>query len=83
MRFRIREYADGNEASWLDDGSHVFRIDLKTKKQINAKGNQKDPEWAKMTKAFDFSQGGEIVLEPANGVYKKGKKTVVEYIKIE
>ena len=83
LRFRIREYADGNEASWLDDGSHVFRIDLKTKKQINAKGGQKDPEWAKMTKAFDFSQGGEIVLEPANGVYKEGKKTVVEYIKIE
>ncbi|MCR4735467.1 MAG: hypothetical protein K5829_10740 [Treponema sp.] len=83
LRFRIWEAATDNQASYLDDGTHVFRINLKTKKQIDAKGGQKDPEWQKMTKAFDFSQGGKICLEPANGVYRTGKKTVVEYIKVE
>jgi hypothetical protein len=80
---RIREYANGNEVSYIDDGSHIFRIEQKTKKQIDAKGNKKAPEWEKLTKPFDYSQGGEIVLEPVNGVSKDSKKTVVEYIKIE
>lgn len=83
LRLRIREYANSNEASYIDDGSHIFRIELKTKKQIDVKGNKKEPEWQKITKPFDYSQGGEIVLEPANGVSKDGKKTVVEYIKVE
>ena len=83
LRLRIREYANGNEVSYIDDGSHIFRIELKTKKQIDAKGNKKAPEWEKLTKPFDYSQGGEIVLEPVNGVSKDGKKTVVEYIKVE
>ena len=83
LRLRIREYANSNESSWLDDGTHIFRINLKNKKQINAKGGEKASEWDKMSKPFDFSQGCEIVLEAANGVYKDGKKTVVEYIKVE
>ena len=83
LRLRIREYANKNESSWLDDGTHIFRINLKNKKQINAKGGEKASEWNKMSKPFDFSQGCEIVLEPVNGVFKDGKKTVVEYIKVE
>ena len=83
LRLRIREYANSNESSWLDDGTHIFRINLKNKKQINAKGGEKASEWDKMSKPFDFSRGCEIVLEAANGVFKEGKKTVVEYIKIE
>lgn len=82
LKLRIREYANSNESSWLDDGSHTFRIDLKTKKQQVGK-NWKASEWDKMSKAFDFSQGCEIVLEPVNGVFKEGKKTVVEYVKVE
>ena len=83
LRLRIRENADGNESSWMDDGSHIFRINLKTKKQIAANGSTKAEEWSKSPKALDFSQGGEIVFEAPNGVYKEGKKTVVEYIKME
>ena len=83
LRLRVREYANKNESSWLDDGTHIFRINLKNKKQINAKGGEKASEWNKMSKEFDFSQGCEIVLEPVNGVFKDGKKTVVEYIKVE
>lgn len=82
LKLRIREYANSNESNWLDDGSHTFRIDLKTKKQQVGK-NWKASEWDKMSKAFDFSQGCEIVLEPVNGVFKEGKKTVVEYVKVE
>lgn len=81
LRLRIRE-GDNNESSWLDDGTHVFRINLKTKKQQSGK-NWKDSEWNKKTKEFDFSQGCEIRLEPCNGVYKEGKKTVIESIKTE
>ena len=84
LRLRIRTKINENEASYIDDdGSHIFRINLKNKKQINAKGNTKAPEWEKSTKAFNYQGGGDIVLEPANGVFKDGKKTVVEYIKIE
>ena len=50
---------------------------------LRANGNKKDPYWTSQTKAFDFSEGAEIVLIPADGVYKEGKKTVVEYIKVE
>ena len=82
LRLRIREYANKNESSWLDDGTHIFRINLKDKKQ-ESRGSWKASEWDKYTKAFDFSQGCEIVLEPVNGVFKAGKKTVVEYIKVE
>ncbi|MCI5520892.1 MAG: hypothetical protein MR424_13725 [Treponema sp.] len=82
LRLRIREYANKNESSWLDDGTHVFRINLKDKKQ-ESRGSWKVAEWNKNTKAFDFSQGCEIVLEPVNGVFKDGKKTLVEYIKVE
>lgn len=82
LRLRIREYANKNESSWLDDGTHIFRINLKDKKQ-ESRGSRKASEWDKYTKAFDFSQGCEIVLEPVNGVFKDGKKTVVEYIKVE
>ena len=82
LRLRIREYANKNESSWLDDGTHVFRINLKDKKQ-ESRGSWKASEWNKNTKAFDFSQGCEIVLEPVNGVFKDGKKTLVEYIKVE
>ena len=83
LRLRIREYANSNESSWLDDGTHIFRINLKNKKHINAKGGEKASEWDKMSKPFDFSLGCEIVLEAANGVFKEGKKTVVEYVKVE
>lgn len=82
LRLRIREYANKNESSWLDDGTHIFHINLEDKKQ-KSRGSWKAPEWNKDTKAFDFSKGCEIVLEPANGVFKDGKKTVVEYIKVE
>ena len=82
LRLRIREYANKNESSWLDDGTHIFRINLKDKKQ-ESRGSRKASEWDKYTKAFDFSQGCEIVLEPVNGVFKDGKKTVVGYIKVE
>lgn len=40
LRLRIREYANKNESSWLDDGTHIFRINLKDKKQEN-KGSWK------------------------------------------
>ena len=83
LRLRIWAAENNNDNSWDDDGSHVFRINLKTKKQISAKGNQKAPAWQNITKGLDFSQGGEIWIEPANGVFKDGKKTVVEYIKVE
>ena len=84
LRLRIRTKINENEASYIDDdGSHIFRINLKNKKQIDAKGNEKAPEWVKSTKAFNYQGGGEILLEPASGVYKDGKKTVVEYIKVE
>ena len=81
LRFRVRDIANKNETSWVDDGSHIFRINLKTKK-MESKGRWTDSEWNKSTKSFDFSQGCEIVLEAANGVFKEGEKTVVEYIKI-
>ena len=83
LRLRIWAAENNNDNSWDDDGSHVFRINLKTKKQISAKGNQKAPAWQNITKGLDFSQGGDIWIEPANGVFKDGKKTVVEYIKVE
>ena len=83
LRLRIRENANNNEASWVDDGTHIFRIELKTKYQLWGKGSKKPAEWVKLTKAFDFSQGGEIVLEPYSGVFKEGKKTVVESISIK
>ena len=82
LHLKIRDNKK-NEAEWEDDGSHLFRIDLKTKKMLRANGNKKDPYWTSQTKAFDFSEGAEIVLLPANGVYKDGKKTVVEYVKVE
>nr|MCR5189332.1 hypothetical protein [Treponema sp.] len=82
LKLRIREYANSNESSWLDDGTHIFHINLKDKKQ-KSRGSWKASEWNKNTKAFDFSQGCEIVLEPVNGVFKDGKKTLVEYIKVE
>ena len=82
LKLRIREYANSNESSWLDDGTHIFHINLKDKKQ-KSRGNWKASEWNKMSKEFDFSKGCEIILEPVNGIYKDGKKTVVEYIKVE
>ena len=82
LHLKIRDNKK-NEAEWEDDGSHLFRIDLKTKKMLRANGSKKEPMWTSQTKAFDFSEGAEIVLLPANGVYKEGKKTVVEYIKVE
>ena len=83
IRFRIRDYATQNEASWIDDGSHIFRINLKTKKQINEAGKEYVPEWQKSSKAFVYEGGGEIVVEPANGAFKDGQKTVIEYVKVE
>lgn len=83
LRLRIRDKATNNEASWLDDGTHVFRIRLKDKKQLTKTNNQKEAEWVKAAKPFDLSDGVEIVLEAPNGVFKEGKKTVVESIKIE
>ena len=82
LRLRIRDYANENESSFLDNGSHIFVINLKTKKQQNGK-NWNESEWNKNSKSFDFSQGGDIVLEPASGVFKEGKKTVIEYISVE
>lgn len=82
LHLKIRDNKK-NEAEWEDEGSHLFRIDLKTKKMLRANGNKKDPMWTSQTKAFDFSEGAEIVLLPANGVFKEGKKTVVEYVKVE
>ena len=82
LRLRINEIASGNSSSWLDDGTHIFRINLKTKKQ-ESNGKWNASEWNKNSKPFDFSKGCEIVLEPANGVFKEGKKTVVESIKVE
>ena len=56
---------------------------LKTKKQINEAGKEYVPEWQKSSKAFVYEGGGEIVVEPVNGVFKDGQKTVIEYIKVE
>ena len=58
-------------------------IDLKTKKMLRATGGKKDPNWTSQTKSFDFSEGGEVIFVPTNGVLKEGKKTVVEYVKVE
>ncbi len=83
LRLRIRTLDHKNGVSYIDDGSHIFTINLKTKKQINQKGDQKAPEWEETTKKVDYSQGAYITLETNGGVYKEGKKTVVEYIKVE
>lgn len=83
LRLRIRTLDYKNGVSYIDDGSHIFKINLKTKKQINQKGDQKAPEWEETTKKVDYSQGAYITLETNGGVYKEGKKTVVEYIKVE
>ena len=83
LRLRIRTLDHKNGVSYIDDGSHIFKINLKTKKQINQKGGQKAPEWEETTKKVDYSQGAYITLEANGGVYKEGKKTVVEYIKVE
>ena len=83
LRLRIRTLDYKNGVSYSDDGSHIFKINLKTKKQINQRGYQKDPEWEETTKKVDYSQGCYITLEAKDGVYKEGKKTVVEYIKVE
>nr|MCR4954237.1 hypothetical protein [Treponema sp.] len=82
LRLGIWEAANDNQTNYLDDGTHIFRINLKTKKQITKSGDIA-PEWQKMTTEFDSSKGGVITLKPANGVYRTGKKTVVEYIKVE
>ncbi len=83
LRLRIRTLDYKNGVSYIDDGSHIFKINLKTKKQINQKGDQKAPEWEETTNKVDYSQGAFITLETNGGVYKEGKKTVVEYIKVE
>lgn len=83
LRLRIRTLDYKNGVSYSDDGSHIFKINLKTKKQINLKGGEKAPEWEETTKKVDYSQGCYITLEAKDGVYKEGKKTVVEYIKVE
>ncbi|MDY4831424.1 MAG: hypothetical protein SO161_02715 [Treponema sp.] len=83
LRLRIRTLDYKNGVSYIDDGSHIFKINLETKKQINQKGDQKAPEWEETTKKVDYSQGAYITLETNGGVYKEGKKTVVEYIKAE
>ena len=83
LRLRIRTLDHKNGVSYIDDGSHIFTINLETKKQINQKGGQKAPEWEETTKKVDYSQGAFITLETNGGVYKEGKKTVVEYIKVE
>ncbi len=83
LRLRIRDRASQNEASWDDDGSGIFRINLKTKKKINENGKESAPEWQKSSKAFLYEAGGDIVIEPINGVSKDGKQSVVEYIKVE
>ena len=82
LNLKIRDNKK-NEAEWTDDGSHLFRIDLKTKNMLRANGSKKEPNWTSQTKKFDFSEGGEIMLVVANGVFKEGKKTVVEYVKVE
>ena len=82
MNLKIRDNKK-NEAEWTDDGSHLFRIDLKTKQMLRATGGKKDPNWTSQTKSFDFSEGGEVIFVPTNGVSKEGKKTVVEYVKVE
>lgn len=82
LRLRIRDTANDNESSYVDDGTHMFVINLKTKKQQSKKA-WKASEWNKKAKPFDFSQGGEIILEPYNGVFREGKKTVVEYIQVD
>lgn len=82
LRLRIREYASGNEASWDDDGSHIFRIQLDTRK-MESKNGLKNPEWIKKTKDPDYSQGCEIILEATNPRYSGGKKTVVESVWIK
>lgn len=82
LNLKIRDNKK-NEAEWTDDGSHLFRIDLKTKKMLRATGGKKDPNWTSQTKSFDFSEGGEVIFVPTNGVSKEGKKTVVEYVKVE
>ena len=48
-----------------------------------ANDKKKDPLWTSQTKAYDFSEGAQVFFTPANGVFKDGKKTVVEYIKVE
>ena len=83
LRLRIRDFGSKNEASWDDDGTHIFRINLKNKKSINEKGGEKAADWQKSSSAFVYEAGGEIVIEPINGVFKDGKQTVVEYIKVE
>lgn len=84
LHLKIRELRSArNESEWEDDGSHIFRINLKTKRQITAKSGNKAPMWERLSEAFNFSEGAEIILLPANGVFKEGKKTVVEYIKVE
>ena len=84
LHLKIRELRSaGNETEWEDDGSHIFRINLKTKRQITAKSGNKAPVWERLSEAFNFSEGAEIFLLPANGVFKEGKKTLVEYIKVE
>ena len=82
LNLKIRDNKK-NEAEWTDDGSHLFRIDLKTKNMLRANGSKKGPNWTSQTKKFDFSEGGEVILLPTNGVFKEGKKTVVEYVKVE
>ena len=82
LNLKIRDNKK-NEAEWTDDGSHLFRIDLKTKNMLRANGSKKEPNWTSQTKKFDFSEGGEVILLPTNGVFKEGKKTVVEYVKVE
>ncbi|WP_022932731.1 hypothetical protein [Treponema bryantii] len=82
LNLKIRDNKK-NEAEWTDDGSHIFRIDLKTKKMLRANGSKKEPNWTSQTKKFDFSEGGEVLLLPTNGVFKEGKKTVIEYVKVE
>lgn len=84
LHLKIRELRSArNESEWEDDGSHIFRINLKTKRQITAKSGNKAPMWERLSEAFNFSEGAEIILLPANGVVKEGKKTVVEYVKVE
>ena len=75
LRLRVRTLDYKNGVSYSDDGSHIFKINLKTKKQINQRGYQKDPEWEETTKKVDYSQGCYITLEAKDGVYKEGKKT--------
>jgi len=83
LRLRIRDINHKNGKSYLDDGSHVFRINLKTKKQITG-SKEIAPEWEEDYKMpIDLSNGGYICIETQDGTYKEGKKTVVEYVKVE